>query len=154
MACVSLRAVFTETLVFPKQFPLQTQPPDPTLRKACLSFPVPAFNCESCKHPIASSKPSPMTPEAGVARAPSQPCAGEAPVLQGQKSRFVPWPLKRLCYARSPHLATDFSHCWGIGWEDGIDPNKTLAYFILIPRARATQKEHSVDPRFPGGGDR
>lgn len=81
-----------------------------------------------------------MTPEAGVARAPSQPCAGEAPVLQGQKSRFVPWPLKRLHHALSPHLATDFSHHRGIGWEDGIDSNKTLAYFILIPRAIGVQR--------------
>lgn len=126
--------------MFPKQFPLLTRPPNPTLRKAYLFFPVPAFNFESCKHPIASSKPGPMTPEASVVRAPSQPCAGEAPVLQGQKSRFVPWPLKKLRHALSPHLATDFSHHRGIGWEDGIDPNKTLAYFILIPRAREVQR--------------
>lgn len=34
-------------------------------------------------------------------------------------------------------LATDFIHPGGIGWEGGIDSNKSLAYFILMPRARA-----------------
>lgn len=51
------------------------------LREASLSSPVPAFHFESFKHPMASSKQGPMTlpfpPAAGVARAPSQPCAGE-----------------------------------------------------------------------------
>lgn len=45
----------------------------------------------------------PLLSEADVARAPSQPCAGEDPPPQGRDCRSVSWLLKKFCDVLSLH---------------------------------------------------
>lgn len=41
----------------------------------------------------------------------------------------------------------DFSHHGGMRWEGGIEPDKPLAYPILIPRTRGIQQRESAQSK-------
>ena len=73
----------------------------------------------------------------------------EDPPPQGQGRRSVPWLLKRLYGALSLHpgQTSAIMEAGGRRQEGGIEPDKHLAYRMLIPRARGIQERESAQSK-------